>query len=224
MGIIMKLDTEVFSDKKFGNTFTYSDSYIEYLQGDGDSYIDTGFTGYRVKDYDVEGTIPSDVPKIELTFSTDYKEKQPLFGLANETALSCEIYNDVINIVGKGARGVFDGNDLTIKKVLEYGSVYSYIDGVQVADNSGMSNQYRLNAFAMPIILFGGFVYVSGVKQLSLGTMKIYEFKAYLGDTLTLHLKPYVDEYGVVCMKDVLTETLYYNKGNGTFIGGNIIN
>ena len=223
MGIVIRLDTEVFDDKNFGN-IKFVDSYLEYLQGDGNSYINTGFSGYRAVWQDVAGTIPDEIPSIEITFATDVQTEEVLFGLINNPYPTCRIYTNiyqgnyegVINVSGKGAVGAFSVESLATKKVFKYGSVYSYVDGVQVGDNSNMANQYRLNAYEESFILFGS----KNGDSMSYSNAKIYEFKAFIGEEMVLHLKPYADENGIVCMKDVLTGTLYYNQGTGTFTGG----
>ena len=219
MGIIISLDTTTFADENFGK-ISYKNCFLEYIQGDGASYINTGFSGYRIVYNDVVGSVPGDAPSIEITFATDTKTEQVLFGLINSAAPSCRIYetggNGHINVSGKGATGDYIVEDLTVRKVFKYGAVYSYIDGVQVADNSDMTNQYRLNAYDESILLFGGLM----GNTLSYNNAKIYEFKAYVGETIVLHLMPYADENGIVCMKDILKDRLYYNQGTGSFIGG----
>jgi hypothetical protein len=44
---------------------------------------------------------------------------------------------------------------------------------------------------------------------------KIYLFKMYDNGLLVRDLRPYVDENGVACLKDIVTGNLFYNQGTG---------
>ncbi|MBO5704532.1 MAG: hypothetical protein J6R99_00770 [Alphaproteobacteria bacterium] len=47
-------------------------------------------------------------------------------------------------------------------------------------------------------------------------TCQVWGQKTYIGGELIQDLRPYVDSDGVACFKDVVTDTLFYNKGTGT--------
>lgn len=49
---------------------------------------------------------------------------------------------------------------------------------------------------------------------------KLYRFRIYEDDTLTMELIPWVDGNNVVCMKDTVSGNLFYNAGTGSFVYG----
>lgn len=214
MGVLIKLNENLFEDKNLGS-ISLNNRFLEYIQGDGASYIDTGFTGYRANWQDVAGTIPNDVPSIEIGFIPNKDSTQNIL-LGTLLQPQPIVYSNTekkIYSAGKGA--IF--SDLSLnddENILVYGAVTSSLNGTTIKDNSDMANQYRLNAYENNITLFAGNYNNAGVLY---GTNKITYFKAYQGETLVLHLRPFIDSNGVVCMKDVLTDTLYYNQGTGNF-------
>ena len=213
MGVGFKLDTNNFWDKNFGQLGKIN-CFLDYIEGDGASYIDTGFDGYRANWQDVAGTIPTDVPSVEVGFYlTDANVQSYILGtMSYPQPIVYHNADPKLYISGKGAVASNITNFTSGENVLVYGAVTSTLNGVTIADNSGMGNQYRLNAYPdSNILLFGANYNGSGMQY---GTNKITYFKAYKGESLVLHLKPYIDQNGVVCMKDVLTETLYYKQKN----------
>lgn len=60
----------------------------------------------------------------------------------------------------------------------------------------------------------------SGDITTNCGTYKIYSCKIYDGDVLVRDFIPVKDENGVYCLYDKVTGKKFYNKGSGTFIGG----
>ena len=231
-GIAIKLTEANFTDKNFGVATIETpqvDKYLQYIEGDGQAYIVTKkeHNCYRLQTSDVAGQIPSDAPRIEVECSFPY------FGgdLATKSVLgtngnhSVKIYcgsNGYINFIGNGARAnnLEVSKDFTEKTKLIYGSVKSYVDDIEVSDNTNMTYAYRLNPYADDIIqLF----YANISRQDYYGKLRIYSYKVYKGDLLVLNLKPFQKADGTVCMKDDLTNELYYNQGGGAFIAGPIL-
>ncbi len=223
MGIGIKLDTANFKDKNFGTGNVIKYGYLDYIQGDRNSYIDTGFSGFRNSYADVAGTFPTDAPKVEVDVTlvrvTNRQDSIIFAPKTNSIPISQFVASNAINISGKGATGKFteyvDGQRCKIV----YGSVKTYINDVMVADNTNMSNQYRLNNQNDSICLLGGMINLDGTQTFSYGVQKIHGFKAYKGETLVLDLRPYRKYDGIVCMKDEVSGEYFYNQGAGSFIG-----
>lgn len=224
MGIFTKLDDVLFNDKNFGKIVTV-DGYVEYLEGDGASYIDTLWSGYRKNSSDIAGEIPSDVPKFEIKYNNNGDTGIPLVGTLLSERPCLSMFTNKIQYIGKGAKFSNVSAANAEEHTAEIGSVYSYIDDVQIADNSDMSNQYRINAYPdRTILLLGGYYTTSEGSSFRMAQhTKIYYFKAYEGDNLILDLRPY-RKNGIGCMRDELTGTIYGNKGTGVFGMGNLLN
>lgn len=220
MGVLLKTDSVIFNSKNFGTAIVSEDRYIEYIQGDGNSYINTGFTGYRAVWQDTAGTIPDDLPRIEVDFAVPSTERTAIFGTIDNSSFNLYVENGTnATLNGKGAISNF--TIATDEKVtLKYGSLTSCVNSTQLADNSDMSNQYRINNYDTPIILGGAYMQFTSESGLYLNDAKIYGFRAYLGDTMTLDLRPYMRKNGTICMRDELTGSFYYNQGSGSFKAG----
>lgn len=232
MGKIINIGGNIFGEKKLSTKV--KNGYLSYLQGDKNSYIFVaGWSGYRNNASDVAGTIPANTPKIEVGLMgiPSMAGVNMILGTiedVNKYMLPC-IYtiNNGFKICsqGKGASFVDGipinendrGDDVLHSIVL--GSVKSYIDGVEVVDNSDMSNQYRLSAYERTgLCIFGGLY--SNIFTLS--SARIQYVKFYNGDTLVRHLRAYAKD-GVACMKDEVSGNYYYNQGVGQFRMGEII-
>ena len=221
MALVLFTNDTDYSTRNLGMVERTTYGEISYIQSDGNVYIDTGFSGYRDNRNDVAGNIPEDAPKIEITIETGSDaQNKCVFSTENS---HCFMLSKVdINRIQTGARGaafsgVYDGT----KKKIIFGSIKSYIDDSLVKDNSDMSNQYRINAYDKNILLF----YKSDIPSNYLTTelvntnIKIYNFKAYLGDKLVKNLVPYRKTDGTVCMLDKVSGNYHYGVGSGVFIG-----
>ena len=224
MGVGIKFNEQNLSDKNLGKADFVKIGYINYIQGDANSWIDTEFSGYRDSTKDIPGSVPEDTPKIQITFLPELRAganpyDNGLFGVVVQNGTNnqpiCLISAIDINITGKGASGIIS-YEKDQKLILEYGSVKSKLNDIDVIDNSNGSNQYRINAYENSIKLLG--FSIDGTWKSSIH--RIYDFKAYVGDSLVKHLRPYRKSDGTVCMIDELTKTFYYNKGTGVLIGG----
>lgn len=215
MALYLKTNDNVFKNKNFG--YENVDGYQEYLESDGNAYINTGWTGYRSPAQDVAGVIPSDAPRFEIKFETSENTFKAILGTLT--------YNQPY-IATNGAKVTYSGNGANFiniplnsgKNIIEIGSVYSKLNNNQIADNSDMTKPYRVNAYLdSPILLFGAYYNSGGGSQFEItDKTKIYYFKAYEGERLVLDLRPYKVN-GVICMRDELTKTYYFNAGSGAF-------
>lgn len=219
MGIAINLQTDVFSNRNLGKTIVKKDRFVSYIKGDGASYIDTQFTGYRVNAGDTAGVIPANLPRLVVEFEQDG---------TSETVQGSTIYSNnnnggvfafvsasnKLNMYGKGAK-VTNYNLQSGKHTLDYGSVKTYLDGNLIADNSDMANQYRINNYNTNLLLFKNIINnVVGYSTV----IKVYSYKYYEGETLKLHLKPYAKKSGEIGMFDVVSNNFFENKGTGTFV------
>lgn len=230
MGKLLNVGGNSFKQNKINVGF--QNGYLNYLQGDKNSYIFVeGWNGYRANAGDVAGTIPSDAPKIEvgLLGCPSVVGESMIFGAPDDEfrnlAPCMYTVNNLFKIFTQGKGASFIGgkdivnHDDDVLHTITYGSVKSYIDGVEVVDNSDMSNQYRLGAYNHAgILIFGGY-YNGGVK---LSSARIQFVKMYNGDTLVHDLRAYLKD-GVPCMKDEVGGEYYYNQGVGTFQLGELI-
>lgn len=221
MGIGIVFNEQNLSDKNFGKSDFIKYGYLDYIQGDGNSYIETNFTGYREVWQDTPGVIPENLPKIEVDFigvkiEDNIYADSYIFGIKDKLDPVGRFYRNTILASGRGAIFKNDGYDEGVEYNLIYGAVQSYVNGNLVSDNSNGERQYRLNAYETPICLFAGFYTDYGF---GCSKQKIKRFKAYTGDKLILDLRPYRKSDGTVCMIDDLTKEFYYNQGTGNFIG-----
>lgn len=228
-GIAIKLGTANFEDKNFGTATIEEvaiDKYLQYIEGDGQAYIQTKkeHNCYRLHTSDIASHIPEDAPRIEVECScpyigSDLATKAVLGTNGNHNVKVFAGSNDYITFSGNGAKvnNLQVEKDFKQKAKLTYGSVKSYVDNIKVADNTNMTNPYRLNPYPDDIIqLF----YCNISSQDYYTKVRIYSYKVYHGDTLVLDLKPFKKADGTVCMKDDLTNEYYHNAGSGNFIAG----
>lgn len=221
MGIAIRIDGTNFSDKNLGTVTIEEpavDSYREYVEFNGNAYIDTGFTGYRDTSSDVAETIPIDAPKIIIKANILATETNgALFGSLTRTQPLCyKNYANTLVLQGKGAVGSFELSDEIF--TLEYGSIKTNVDSEVVKDNTDMSNQYRLNAYNENMILGACYGNFDGEK-LIYGKVRVYEFKAYNGDTLIKDLRPFRKADGTVCFRNE-TDGSFILPNGGTLIAG----
>ena len=218
MGLCLKINEQIYDSKNFGKANIVKYGYLNYIQGDGASYIDTGFSGYRNNYGDIASQIPSDAPKIEITIKKNSAYNEYVVATRDGRGnMSIQVNPSEVIISGKGAIGKFQVNEVEQDINIIYGSVKTFVNGKAVKDNTDMSNQYRLNAYSdNNITLLGG---KANPDTQVFTTNMIKEFKAYEGEKLVLHLRPYRKKDGTVCMIDEVTKTFHYNAGTGTLIG-----
>ena len=52
------------------------------------------------------------------------------------------------------------------------------------------------------------------------GGVRLYRCKFWQGGTLVRDFQPVLDENGVACLYDAVTDELFYNAGSGSFVAG----
>ena len=225
MGVVLKFDEQNLSDKNFGKADVIKYGFIDYIQGDGNSCLDTGFSGYRINMSDTPGDIPDDLPKIEIegifvnVREGDYHYPDSyIFGPYDEPrGTTGRFYGGTCNVSGRGATFEKQGYEIGSTYKLVYGSVYSYLNDDLVSDNSDGHNQYRINAYPENIHLLSGIIPSTSDQKCSI--QKIKSFRGYIGNKIMVDLRPYRKTDGTVCMFDMISRKYIYSKGSGTLLG-----
>lgn len=170
--------------------------FVESIVFNGEGYVDTGIAHQTC-------TIECEV-KFEQTTARQWQG----FGLQNALYWGCRNTDHVLSIGPKTLPATISPyvrNTITLEYNTDDPSVPS--ETITVGNNtvtvtgSLISNDnYRLGTI--------GAVYP--VYQ------EVWRHQVYIGGELAQDLRPYIDSDGVVCFKDVVTDTLFYNKGTGT--------
>lgn len=218
MKIVLKNSSLVFQSKQ------QVDRFVEYIQGDGNSWLDLGITGYKDAPY---GTPPSDVPALEVKVlypdrGADFDTKM-LGGTLSSSYLRFFVATAdttvALNSSSQGAKGdvTLNSSIKTTPVTIKYGGVESSVDGTVQITNS--ANQYRINNYESNILLFRG-SYNNSDAGIINTRVRLYECKYYEGANLLHHWKPYVKRTGEVGMLDIVPSTpvFYANQGSGTFL------
>ena len=181
--------------------------YVEYIESDGASYIDTGI-----------------IPTLDMTFYADYtltNYNHVAFG-SSEIIRSYGFYQST-NRVHYGGYTNITGYSLS-----SYGNRYQNtltptgytltdvtlgktVNGDYTHTPSGTC-KYSMRLFGEPRSADGRMYYAK---------CKIYEFKIWNVDNeLIMHLKPCLDANNTPCMYDKVSQQYFYNQGTGTFTVG----
>ena len=207
-----KVNKKYYYDKN-GNGFRYEESYkpVNYLRSDGYSWINTGI-------------IPTTNTKVVVDtymLLSDLNNGPALFG-STQAFLSFTFQTTVSwlyvgKINGKHSVGLA-GHDFTGRHTITIdlsdmtnivnidGTNYGTFTGTQATDSKSI---YLWNMFDS-----------WGALGNSGGTAKIYSFKIYENNVLTMDLIPVLDKNDIPCMYDKVSQQFFYNQGTGTFSYG----
>ena len=188
--------------------FRYLYTELDYIESDGDQYIDLGFKANQ----DTRAIIKAQATD-EGTFQTGYR----LFGARNSASRrgffistsSNKLYFDYDNQGSTISTFLMDNNLHTY----DFNKNNVYVDEtlIKTFNYTEFTNQYNLN-------LFGG---NSGGTIVS-KSWKIYSFKLYDNDVLIRDLIPcYRNSDNEVGMYDKVNNEFYTNDGTGIFVAGN---
>lgn len=185
---------KIFTNSGTG-TLKPSGRFVSSILFDGASYIDTGYKHQTCK--------------IECTIRFEETGTRQLMGFGASTG----------QYWGKGANSstieYFNGTNILDKTdvVLEYNCdnptapyLTTYADGktrVGAPGSAMTGSTYSL-----------GCISASTTKYWC--TCEVWGQKFYIGGVLVQDLRPYVDDDGVACFKDIVTGEIFYNKGTGT--------
>ena len=182
---------------------------VEYLESDGNQYINTGYTGNSTTRVIIGASSSLDSSNI------------PLFGARDTNGY----YNSFSIWQNVGANGMrFDYTDTTANvvssktwlttgiNIIEKNGRYNYVNGVQVNSNAektfSCNNPFYLMSINTSGISVNGFIG-------SVSFCKIYD-----GGVLVRDFIPVLDWNMIPCMYDKVTEQLFYNQGTGSFVAG----
>ena len=178
---------------------------MNYIESTGTQYIDTGikltsthkivFDGYAKGEASLYGVI-STAGDFRLNYigSKQYRIIRRKTGASDGYSILSTNYTANVRHVFKT-----DGNKF-------------YIDNTLVSTLTS----YDINC-DMPLYIFG----INNQGTLSaVGSTRCYSLKIYDGDTLVRDYKPALDDSGVACLYDKVSETFFYNQGTGTFTAG----
>ena len=177
----------------------------EYLESDGEKYIDTGIT-----------------PGAGYGFSITYYIESPTGTGPSCKLLGSSVYNEgllggiSISSWENGAYTFFSGYN---RKALTFGSkaTISFIDGI--CNWNGETFTCNKESDAYPNI--HGSVWImrvnSDATNFSRNNGRYYNFKTYHYTDVIQNLIPALDSSGVPCMYDTVGKKPYYNQGTGEF-------
>lgn len=175
---------------------------IDYIESTGTQYIDTGVT--------IAPTVG-----IELTFAATTK--------ANTVFMGAVVLNSArFQPLTMSTTGAFNGSTDIAGTAVIYGSYDNDIHTLQynvsnseiVFDGVVKGTIASIGTANTPIHIFRRNYSDSPMPS----SFRLCACKMYDNGELTKHLVPYKDEFGVVCMKDLVENKYYYNKGTGQFL------
>lgn len=192
-------------------------NYVEYLEGDGASWIDTGLI--TNENTQIEATV-------QLVTHENYKA---WFGSDNiNVGYQTDIRIPFIRLQGNNsvALNLSDnlntGNlDKTVWKIDTSNVVVGEeiflvdIDGrkwINFTPTKNINPTMSLKVFSSNFTSYS-------TNETSNGCIKgrIYDFKVFMDNELKMHLRPCLDTEGVPCMYDEVSEEYFYNQGEGEF-------
>lgn len=192
-------------------------NYVEYLEGDGASWIDTGLI--TNENTQIEATV-------QLVAHENYKA---WFGSDNiNVGYQTDIRIPLIRLQGNNSVALNLGDNLntgnldkTVWKIDTSNVVVGEeiflvdIDGrkwINFTPTENINPTMSLKVFSSN---FTGF----SINETSNGCIKgrIYDFKVFMDNELRMHLRPCLDTEGVPCMYDEVSKEYFYNQGEGEF-------
>jgi hypothetical protein len=200
---------KVFTNAGTG-TLKANGRFVESIVFDGESWIDTGFKPN-----------PATTRAILENVFLDNTEIQAVFGSRPATtcgAGSCNIwYNIALAVLDPGtSRLDWTGFTHTAKVPINQRNIIDCLGNtVTINGKKYQGTTVKTNAYIGYSIYLGNHNSVGTVYQNSC-KMRVYSFQIYDNGTLVRDLRPYVDEHGTACFKDIVTGNLFYNKGTGT--------
>ena len=200
-----KVNKKYYYDKN-GKGFRYEESYkpVSYLEGDGNSWIDTGILGNLQYKYEM----------IVEDNTTDSYEN--FFGShigANDLCICRRIEGKEINFGYNGT--IFAGFALpTSKSTIYIDKNKLYINNSLVKTATETTQTTCHNTISIYTIRNGSTIN-------SMSNIKVYSFKIWNENSeLILDLIPVLDKNNTPCMYDKVSKQFFYNQGDGEFSYG----
>ncbi len=174
---------------------------LEYIQGTGTQYIDTGYT-------------PNHNTKVEITLSdvTASTGNSTIFGetWGNNRFLLTTYDNQFRYFYGTE----FGISDITTKTTLSFYRRVITKDGTILNNDDAINNSV---SFTNQLRIFDS---TSGGNIVG---FKLYRFKIYENNTIIKDYIPAKDDNNIICLYDSVSGTYTYASGYGTLVGGGII-
>lgn len=174
--------------------------YVDYLEGTGTQYIDTGYT-------------PANLTAMEIKF-------QPTVSVGAGGIAWCETSYPK-NMYGVDMSGLLYGtqHNSTYTPAVSADTVIRIQDGVFYVDGAAYwTPTAEVFTAGSSLTLFAANT-TAGAAQLFTG--RIYYLKLWdKSGTLVRDLRPCYDPDGVACMYDKVEKKYYYNTGTGEFAAG----
>lgn len=205
-----------FYDMVTGNIFTNagtgtlkaSGRFVESIVSDGASWINPNYI------------MTSDVQEVECIFQyTDSTDTQQMFGL-NNAGKDAGIYPSTSggNIFIRGGSGSY-----VVNFAIDYTKKHTLYAKAEVGQSfiATFDGETKRSDKVIDVINTTHPWYLFGLNKGDNASAvycykgKIYLFKMYDNGVLVRDLRPYVDENGTACFKDIVTGKLFYNQGTG---------
>lgn len=175
-------------------------NYVEYIEGTGTQYIDTGISGGTNAAYEISfNTLSSKRVNYEQYFAGDRASTIP------------KIYCSGNNIVAQ----VNAGTDKSLYAIADTPHVVRYdadgkiyVDGTFLYDCGSASEGWGNLSW---------YIFNSHEESTLTSSMKLYYLKMYKDGVLERDFRPALDTNGVPCLYDEVTKQYFYNAGTGTF-------
>ena len=185
---------------------------VEYIESTGTQYIDIGIKANQKTGFDIVYYTNN-----ELSGSTGYGS---IFG-ARQGSASREYQLSTYsagNAAGIFRYGTQTFNDPGIQKQVK--QKISVRNGV-ITSTGGVKTTLNAQTFDTPVNL-SLFALHQNQTYIQHGSVRIYEFKLYDGDSLIAHMIPcYRISDSVIGMYDLVRKSFFTNGGSGTFTKGN---
>ena len=192
---------------------------VAYIESSGTQYINTGFTpdqdsGIEVSFrftgwYSYNGTVACPICLNAVTNTVRG------FGIGSDNNKGTVGTNYCTFTFSYGTYWFAGDNTLGLNTdyVAKLQGNKAYIDGTLVREFAPATF-----TAAGPLHVFGAPINSSGVNRFS--RMRLYGLKLWDDGTLVRDFQPVLDEGGVACLYDAVTDELFYNAGTGSFVAG----
>ena len=178
---------------------------VEYIEGTGTQWIDTGITA-------------SQNTRIELEVS--FAENSSTYGVMGSRTNKDGIIYNMFMIKGDIRWDYYKSKTATSNSYAINNKVNIKQTDTQTTFTIGETTKTLSNSsteFSIPYNIYLFSVNTAGEADRRCAKMKLYSFKIYIGTTLARDFVPVLDQSNVPCLYDKVSKTYFYNSGTGTF-------
>lgn len=200
---------------KYGYTFTgwemVNYTPIEYLEGTGTQWFDTGYkpnSNTRIE-YDLM------ISKADNDIGDEHTSFEMGSRVAYHNKVFCSMFYTNNTFRFLYGSNDFSNRDISINtkhSIIMYSSGRCYVDGILQYNYNQENIDNNFNIYV--------FKFNNGGTPAGGGHGKLYYFKIYDNDVLIRDFIPVLDMSGTPCMFDKVEAKFYYNQGTGQFIAG----